>query len=88
MKYKNNVTVFMKPIYWKNAFTTMNDWKLIRFMLIGLIIGVLASIPELFYIQQSNFRIMFVLSLPEFGLITGLLYGAIQVDRETQGSPK
>ncbi|MCL4350415.1 MAG: hypothetical protein M1414_04790 [Candidatus Thermoplasmatota archaeon] len=66
----------------------MNDWKLIRFMLIGLIIGVLASIPELFYIQQSNFRIMFVLSLPEFGLITGLLYGAIQVDRETQGSPK
>ncbi len=88
MKYKNNVTVFMKPIYSKNAFTTMNDWKLIRFMLIGLIIGVLASIPELFYIQQSNFRIMFVLSLPEFGLITGLLYGAIQVDRETQGSPK
>ncbi len=88
MKYKNNVTVFMKPIYWKNAFTTMNDWKLIRFMLIGLIIGVLASIPELFYIQQSNFRIMFVLSLPEFGLITGLLYGAIQVDREAQGSPK
>jgi phage shock protein PspC (stress-responsive transcriptional regulator) len=78
----------MKPIYSKNAFTTMNDWKLIRFMLIGLIIGVLASIPELFYIQQSNFRIMFVLSLPEFGLITGLLYGAIQVDRETQGSPK
>ena len=78
----------MKPIYSKKAFTTMNDWKLIRFMLIGLIIGVLASIPELFYIQQSNFRIMFVLSLPEFGLITGLLYGAIQVDRETQGSPK
>ncbi len=78
----------MKPIYSKNAFTTMNDWKLIRFMLIGLIIGVLASIPELFYIQQSNFRIMFVLSLPEFGLITGLLYGAIQVDREAQGSPK
>ena len=78
----------MKPIYSKNAFTIMTDRKLIRFMLIGLIIGVLASIPELFYIQQSNFRIMFVLSLPEFGLITGLLYGAIQVDRETQGSPK
>ena len=78
----------MKPIYSKNAFTIMTDRKLIRFMLIGLIIGVFASIPELLFVQQSNFRIMFVLSLPEFGLITGLLYGAIQVDRETQGSPK
>ncbi len=78
----------MKPIYSKNAFTIMTDRKLIRFMLIGLIIGVFASIPELLFVQQSNFRIMFVLSLPEFGLITGLLYGAIQVDRETQGSAK
>ena len=78
----------MKLIYSKNAFTIMTEWKLIRFMLIGLIIGILASIPELLFIQQSNFKIMFVLSLPEFGLIIGLLYGAIQVDKETQGTPK
>ncbi len=61
----------------------MSEKILIKFMLIGLLVGLILGIIGYILTVGNNIKIMFILSLPEGGLITGLLYGALLFDRES-----
>lgn len=61
----------------------MSEKILIKFMLIGLVAGLILGIIGYILTVGNNIKIMFILSLPEGGLITGLLYGALLFDRES-----
>ena len=61
----------------------MSEKILIKFMLIGLLAGLILGIIGYVLTSGNNIKIMFILSLPEGGLITGLLYGAVLFDRES-----
>ena len=61
----------------------MNENNLIKFMIIGLLIGLIFGFIGYMLTVGNNIKIMFILSLPEGGLITGLLYVAVLFDRES-----
>ena len=61
----------------------MNENNLIKSMIIGLLIGLIFGFIGYMLTVGNNIKIMFILSLPEGGLITGLLYGAVLFDRES-----
>ena len=70
-------------IYSKMPLPIMNEDKLIKFMIIGLLIGLIFGFIGYMFTAGNNIKIMFILSLPEGGLVMGLLYGAVLFDRES-----
>jgi uncharacterized membrane protein len=54
----------------------MNVNKVFLFALAGAIIGIAAGSIASLIVVQSNFRVMFLMTFTEIGLIVGLLEGA------------
>lgn len=61
----------------------MDMGKVFLFALLGAVIGAVLGIVAALVVTQNNFRVMFLMTFTEVGVIVGLLGGAKIEDKKT-----
>ncbi|EQB69618.1 hypothetical protein [Cuniculiplasma divulgatum] len=61
----------------------MDMGKVFLFALLGAVIGAVLGIVASLLVTQNNFRVMFLMTFTEVGVIVGLLGGAKIEDRKS-----